>query len=230
MAKDPIVITQNGESILIRNGVSPKTAAASSSKPYTASVGSPEADLASGTKPRSKDVAKPKHKRKGAAKNLSPEKELGPLATEAHVTQQDPKSDPSRPSSIMKADTIKSTGTRLEASPEAVPSPLFVNLSPQSESIHAQVHKPKVVALLEPRFIHTLIECDSGKSIVATFIYASLSLQGRRMLWDDLRKFAGSGPQAWLLLGDFNAMTEANEKRGGANSTKFLQGSSGLHP
>ncbi|CAN1750215.1 hypothetical protein LINPERHAP1_LOCUS3970 [Linum perenne] len=128
-----------------------------------------------------------------------------------------------------------------------------------------QVHKPRVVALLEPRvsgnvrqavwqklqfncsfvveaqgfsggiwllwndfdtnikiidsshqFIHALIEWETGKSFVATFIYAAPSLLSRRMLWNDLRRLSRMPSQAWILMGDFNAMTESSEKRGGA--------------
>ncbi|CAN1806118.1 hypothetical protein LINPERHAP1_LOCUS24559 [Linum perenne] len=71
------------------------------------------------------------------------------------------------------------------------------------------------------QFIYALLEKDSGKSTEATFIYASPSLQGWRALWDDLRKLSRSVSQAWMLLGDFNAMTGGAEKRGGA---KFNQG------
>ncbi|CAN1148757.1 Transposon TX1 uncharacterized 149 kDa protein [Linum perenne] len=133
-----------------------------------------------------------------------------------------------------------------------------------------QVHKPQVVAILEPRvsgdvgaavrgklgfssshiveaegfkggiwllwsdpnitirvlassnqFIHTEIEWETGKSVTATFIYASPSIQGRRTLWNDLRQLVGSVQNAWVLLGDFNAMVDSSEKRGGAS---FMQG------
>ncbi|CAN1157946.1 hypothetical protein LINPERHAP2_LOCUS21849 [Linum perenne] len=119
-----------------------------------------------------------------------------------------------------------------------------------------QVHKPRVVALLEPRvsgnvgqavrqkhrfncsfvveaqgfssgiwplwndfdtnikilnsshqFIHALIEWETGNSFVATFIYAAPSLLSRRMLWNDLRRLSRMLSQAWMLMGDFNAMT-----------------------
>ncbi|CAN1131439.1 Transposon TX1 uncharacterized 149 kDa protein [Linum perenne] len=129
-----------------------------------------------------------------------------------------------------------------------------------------QVHKPQVVAILEPRisgtvgaavrdklqfqssfiveaegfrggiwllwnddnisirvlasssqFIHTEIKWESGKLVLATFIYASPSLVGRRVLWDDLRNLARSVSYAWVLLGDFNAMVDSTDKWGGAS-------------
>ncbi|CAN1145773.1 hypothetical protein LINPERHAP2_LOCUS14876 [Linum perenne] len=58
------------------------------------------------------------------------------------------------------------------------------------------------------QFIHTLIKWDSGKSVMATFIYASPTLHGRRALWNDLRKLSVSASAAWVLLGDFNAMVD----------------------
>ncbi|CAN1289100.1 hypothetical protein LINPERPRIM_LOCUS20114 [Linum perenne] len=67
------------------------------------------------------------------------------------------------------------------------------------------------------QFIHMLTEWESGKSVVATFIYASPSLNGRRSLWNDLHVLSGSPHHAWVVLGDFNAMFDSTEKWGGAS-------------
>ncbi|CAN1126970.1 hypothetical protein LINPERHAP2_LOCUS3738 [Linum perenne] len=129
-----------------------------------------------------------------------------------------------------------------------------------------QVHKPQVIAILEPRisgsvgkavrrklrfnssfiveaqgfsegiwllwnetdfkikilgsshfFIHVQVNWDSGKSCEATFVYASPFIQGRRALWDDLRRISASIAKPWVLMGDFNAIVESSEKSGGAN-------------
>ncbi|KAK9934990.1 hypothetical protein M0R45_022108 [Rubus argutus] len=50
-----------------------------------------------------------------------------------------------------------------------------------------------------------------------TVVYASTSVAGRRCLWEDITEFKGhfvTGP--WLVVGDFNAVLGAHEKKGGA--------------
>ncbi|CAN1760797.1 hypothetical protein LINPERHAP1_LOCUS7673 [Linum perenne] len=66
------------------------------------------------------------------------------------------------------------------------------------------------------QLIHTRISWDQGACCCATFIYASPALHLRRALWDDIRRLCVSVNEAWILLGDFNAMTSPSEKTGGA--------------
>ncbi|KAI9077290.1 hypothetical protein K1719_040734 [Acacia pycnantha] len=55
-----------------------------------------------------------------------------------------------------------------------------------------------------------------------TAIYGSPQKQFRRYLWDDLSQLASSIHSPWLLVGDFNAILSANERRG--RSSRRAQG------
>ncbi|CAN1315455.1 Transposon TX1 uncharacterized 149 kDa protein [Linum perenne] len=66
------------------------------------------------------------------------------------------------------------------------------------------------------QLIRTIISWDQGACCCATFIYASPALHLWRALWTDIRRLCSSINEAWILLGDFNAMTSPSEKNGGA--------------
>ncbi|CAN1126875.1 hypothetical protein LINPERHAP2_LOCUS3685 [Linum perenne] len=65
------------------------------------------------------------------------------------------------------------------------------------------------------QFIHTSVDWDSGRTCLATFVYASPSLVDRRTLWQMLPPPPPPRSQAWLILGDFNSMIDSSEKLGG---------------
>ncbi|CAN1163931.1 hypothetical protein LINPERHAP1_LOCUS28859, partial [Linum perenne] len=65
------------------------------------------------------------------------------------------------------------------------------------------------------QFIHIRPYWHSGKSCFITFIYASPHLHCRRTLWQDLFNLWQTTSDAWMILGDFNAMVDALEKLGG---------------
>ncbi|XP_062028777.1 uncharacterized protein LOC133744735 [Rosa rugosa] len=61
------------------------------------------------------------------------------------------------------------------------------------------------------------ISCSlDGVACTITAVYARTTIQGRRQLWHDLSVIHQNGIQGpWLMLGDFNCVLGAHEKRGG---------------
>ncbi|CAN1848080.1 Putative ribonuclease H protein At1g65750 [Linum perenne] len=57
------------------------------------------------------------------------------------------------------------------------------------------------------QLIHTSLAWDSGKRCDISFVYASPHLNCRRELWQNLLHLSKSVSTAWMILGDFNAMT-----------------------
>ncbi|KAL9663808.1 hypothetical protein QQ045_019199 [Rhodiola kirilowii] len=47
------------------------------------------------------------------------------------------------------------------------------------------------------------------------FIYASININVRQKLWEDLTGFSQQGSSPWILIGDFNTIASWDEKRGG---------------
>ena len=63
--------------------------------------------------------------------------------------------------------------------------------------------------------VYALVEVSNSISFVITAIYASPKFQFRKTLWDDLSAFAAGLSQPWLVIGDFNEVTNSREKFGG---------------
>lgn len=59
--------------------------------------------------------------------------------------------------------------------------------------------------------IHYVIDSGDPGSLLATFIYASNSMDERRQLWDELGHLETSQYGRWCLLCDFNAVKDVNE-------------------
>ena len=56
----------------------------------------------------------------------------------------------------------------------------------------------------------------SPSDLLVTMVYASCCYQERRMLWDYLSVVSGMGIDApWAVVGDFNSVISASEKKGG---------------
>ena len=47
-----------------------------------------------------------------------------------------------------------------------------------------------------------------------TFFCASLKIQERKNLWQDLEPISSMTSEAWIIIGDFNAYYESSEKWG----------------
>lgn len=58
-------------------------------------------------------------------------------------------------------------------------------------------------------------EKESGKSFLCSIIYAKCTYVERRDLWDNLISFGNSLSEPWMVGGDFNVVTKADEKLGG---------------
>ena len=68
------------------------------------------------------------------------------------------------------------------------------------------------------QFIHTrIVSFANDVSYVATFVYGSNYVSARRTLWGDILSIASRFQhEAWVVLGDFNAIRFSHEKDGGS--------------
>ncbi|KAL4319829.1 hypothetical protein GQ457_18G007350 [Hibiscus cannabinus] len=102
-------------------------------------------------------------------------------------------------------------------------------------NVEKQVHKPDIVAIMEPRisgakadnFIRRSgfaasyrVEADGfaggiWKSLI-TFVYACPDSYRRRHLWTQLLALAPRSFMPWLLGGDFNVIASSSERQGGS--------------
>lgn len=68
------------------------------------------------------------------------------------------------------------------------------------------------------QFLHLEVGWKREEKWLLTVVYGKPQLQARRTLWDDLRELHSGVTSPWALAGDFNAILEANERKGGAQS------------
>ncbi|CAN1128818.1 Putative ribonuclease H protein At1g65750, partial [Linum perenne] len=66
------------------------------------------------------------------------------------------------------------------------------------------------------QFIHAKGVSREGSVFFLTAVYASPKATERVLLWDVLKMVAGSMTDPWAVVGDFNSILTANDKRGGA--------------
>lgn len=67
------------------------------------------------------------------------------------------------------------------------------------------------------QFIHLRVKLTEDSDwVFITGVYGSPRVSVRKKLWDDLRLIAQYITSPWLLTGDFNAMLNEGEKRGGS--------------
>lgn len=81
-------------------------------------------------------------------------------------------------------------------------------------------HDDLMVTVLSSTDQQVTFSCSfDGVPCVVTAVYAKTSVVGRRQLWQDLMTICdlhALGP--WVVLGDFNCVLGAHEKRGGWSS------------
>ncbi|XP_057950992.1 uncharacterized protein LOC131145824 [Malania oleifera] len=82
----------------------------------------------------------------------------------------------------------------------------------------AVIWNPKKIqvhwAQKSPQAVHCIGKCNViGKKFLVSFIYGFNSLVGRRELWKDLIQTGNNQPMPWVVLGDFNCVLCAEEKR-----------------
>ncbi|XP_071901209.1 uncharacterized protein [Coffea arabica] len=69
---------------------------------------------------------------------------------------------------------------------------------------------------LSSQFVHTeIVDKQSSLSLLATFVYASNSIDERECLWHDLVQLNVDSNCSWIALGDFNTILKMDEKIGG---------------
>lgn len=66
------------------------------------------------------------------------------------------------------------------------------------------------------QYIHLKVTWKGTITWFITAVYASPRLARRQALWDDLGKIAEIMDGEWMVLGDFNFITNAHERKGGA--------------
>ena len=57
---------------------------------------------------------------------------------------------------------------------------------------------------------------ESGESVLFSNVYAPVELQGKILTWNNIHFVHGLFPYLpWIIAGDFNAILDLSEKRGG---------------
>ncbi|XP_062114516.1 uncharacterized protein LOC133825616 [Humulus lupulus] len=75
------------------------------------------------------------------------------------------------------------------------------------------------------QLMHLEVRSNNGhECFLVTFVYAFNDVNGRDILWRDLKFLAGGHKQPWVILGDFNDILNADERvgnrvQGGSSST-----------
>jgi len=64
------------------------------------------------------------------------------------------------------------------------------------------------------QFIHLKGKMESGSLFFITAIYASPTATERVLLWDTLKSLSASMSDPWTVIGDFNSILSASDKRG----------------
>lgn len=68
------------------------------------------------------------------------------------------------------------------------------------------------------QFLHMNVGWKKEAKCLLTVVYGRPQLQARRILWDDLRDINSGIDNSWAIVGDFNAILEANERIEGSQS------------
>lgn len=66
------------------------------------------------------------------------------------------------------------------------------------------------------QFAHLLVTWKGTESWFMTAVYANPRHARKQMRWEDLARIAAIIEDAWVVLGDFNSITGAHERKGGA--------------
>ncbi|XP_015970877.1 uncharacterized protein LOC107494332 [Arachis duranensis] len=69
---------------------------------------------------------------------------------------------------------------------------------------------------LHSQYIHAIVEENNKAHWLLSIIYGSPREMERREAWEEIREFARNNTKPWLMVGDFNAIANINEKKGGA--------------
>ncbi|XP_058784025.1 uncharacterized protein LOC131658784 [Vicia villosa] len=67
----------------------------------------------------------------------------------------------------------------------------------------------------EEQFIHLKVNNNLGDAWLLTVVYASPHERLKRLMWESIRKIAATINQPWLVVGYFNDIVCASEKKGG---------------
>ena len=85
---------------------------------------------------------------------------------------------------------------------------IWIAWRPQSYSITMLIHSPQ--------HMHCQVHCQlTSSSFYATFIYGFNHDGPRSQLWKDLRLIADHMDDPWCVLGDFNSVLYASDRKGG---------------
>ncbi|CAN1177927.1 LINE-1 retrotransposable element ORF2 protein [Linum perenne] len=66
------------------------------------------------------------------------------------------------------------------------------------------------------QFIHVKGVLQDGSNYFITAVYASPTATERVLLWDRIRSLSANMDDPWVIMGDFNSILSAEDKRGGA--------------
>lgn len=72
------------------------------------------------------------------------------------------------------------------------------------------------------QFVHLAITCRQTSTLFyATFVYGLNTIVERRPMWEELKLFGDTCLSPWMVLGDFNSILSAEEKKGGPGVTNY---------
>lgn len=80
--------------------------------------------------------------------------------------------------------------------------------------------KPRSYNVLVKKITNQIIHCEvinqiSQVRFCVTFVYGVNDAQGRKTMWEDIVELAARMDNGWVVLGDFNALLNTNERVGG---------------
>lgn len=68
------------------------------------------------------------------------------------------------------------------------------------------------------QYVHMKVSWKNASSWFITAVYANPRFARRHALWEDLGKISDTMDGEWMVIGDFNAITNSNERKGGAQN------------
>ncbi|XP_057250625.1 uncharacterized protein LOC130591356 [Beta vulgaris subsp. vulgaris] len=86
--------------------------------------------------------------------------------------------------------------------------------SPQRDGCEDMGGFALYVGEVNSQFIHCLVKPRNGVEFGCTFVYGFNEVSSRMELWDGLRAIYSSADRPWVLLGDFNALSNTEDRVG----------------
>lgn len=70
------------------------------------------------------------------------------------------------------------------------------------------------IILSSPQLVHVSVQPKDASKFLLTIVYASTKLEIRKTLWQCMESLSQSITLPWVVLGDFNEVTNAGDRFG----------------